>query len=92
LSPFGLLRARSRAALSTCEVGQHQLGVDGRDVAERVDRAVDVHHVGHLEAAHHLQDRVDLADVAEELVAEALALVLAPFTRPAMSTIRTMAG
>ena len=36
--------------------------------------AVDVHDVLVVEAAHHVDDRVGLADVAEELVAEALAL------------------
>ena len=44
-----------------------------------------------LEAAHDLHDRVDLADVGEELVAEPFALV-APLTRPAMSTNSIAAG
>ena len=47
------------------------------DVADRIDRARDVVHVRVLEAADHLHDRVDLADVREELVAEALALARA---------------
>ena len=37
------------------------------------DRAVDVDDVGIVEAAHHVDDGGGLADVAEELVAEALA-------------------
>ena len=37
-------------------------------------RAFDVGDVGALEAAQHVDDGVDLADVGEELVAEALAL------------------
>ena len=41
---------------------------------DRVDLAGDVDDVVVLEAAHHVGDRVDLADVGEELVAEALAL------------------
>ena len=36
--------------------------------------AGDVDHVLAVEAAHHVDDRVGLADVGEELVAEALAL------------------
>ena len=40
-------------------------------------RARDMVHVGVLEAAHHLHDGVDLADVGEELVAESLALARA---------------
>jgi hypothetical protein len=51
----------------------------------------DVVDVGVLEAAHHLHDRVDLADVGEELVAEPSPW-LAPFTRPAMSTNSIAAG
>ena len=42
--------------------------------ASGIDAAGDVHDVVVLEAAHHVRDRVDLADVREELVAEALAL------------------
>ncbi len=38
------------------------------------DPALDVDHVVVVEAAHHVRDRVGLADVREELVAEALAL------------------
>ena len=41
---------------------------------DRIDLAGDVHDVGVLEAAHDMRDRVGLADVREELVAEALAL------------------
>src|SRR5260221_12903144 len=43
-------------------------------VADRVDRALDMHDVVVVEAAQDLRDRIDLADVAEELVAEPLAL------------------
>ena len=39
-----------------------------------VDPAVDVHHVGVVEHAHDLADRVRLADVGEELVAQPRAL------------------
>ena len=74
LSP---LRAR-RSALSSelsdgFQVGQHQLGVDRVDVADRVDGALDVDDVGVLEAADDVQDRVHLADVREELVAQPFA-------------------
>ena len=44
------------------------------DVGDRVDPALDVDDVVVLEAAHHVGDGVDLADVGQELVAEALAL------------------
>ena len=55
-------------------VGQHQLGLDGADVPDRVHRALDVHDVRVLEAANHVEDGVHLADVAQELVAQAFAL------------------
>ena len=45
-----------------------------------------------LEAAQDMDDRVDLADVAEELVAEALRPCDAPFTSPAMSTKASWVG
>ena len=60
--------------LHAFEVGQHQLGLDGFGVADRIDRAFDVRDVGVLEAAQNVNDRVHLADVGEELVAQAFAL------------------
>ena len=78
---LGLLAAGLRRGLRLLEpllggldVGQGQLQLDDVDVAHRVDRARDVDHVRVVEAAHHHQDRVGLADVRQELVAEALAL------------------
>ena len=59
------------------EVGEPQLDVDDLAVAGRVDRTHHVLDVGILEAADHVHDRVHLADVGEELVAEALALARA---------------
>ena len=41
---------------------------------DRVDAALDVGDVALLEAAEHVHDRVDLADIGEELVAQPLAL------------------
>ncbi len=60
--------------LDRLHVGQRELGVDHLDVGDRVDLVVHVDHVAVLEAAHHVGDRVGLADVGEELVPEALAL------------------
>ena len=56
------------------EVGERQLGVDRLDVGDGIHLAGDMHDVVVLEAAHHVRDRIGLADVGEELVAEALAL------------------
>ena len=67
------LLQRDDAPLQAVEVGEHQLGLDRLDVGDRIDRVADMRHVRIVEAAHHMRDRVDLADVAEELVAEPLA-------------------
>ena len=68
---------RSMAALGLLEVGVDQLGLDRLDVARRVDAALGVDDVGVVVRADDVQDRVGLADVGQELVAEALALVRA---------------
>ncbi|MFL6117549.1 MAG: GTPase, partial [Catenulispora sp.] len=65
------------AALGLLEVGVDELGLDRLDVAQRIDRALGVDHVGVVMRAHHVDDRVGLADVGEELVPQALALARA---------------
>ncbi len=60
-------------ALDRLEVGEHQLGLHRLGVGHRVDAALDMGDVVVLEAAQHVGDGVDLADVGEELVAEPLA-------------------
>ena len=57
---------------------QAELGLDRGDVAHRIDLAFDVNDVVVVEAAHHVGDRVDLANVRKKLVAEPL-----PFRRAA---------
>ena len=69
-----LLDERGDALLEAFEVGEHQLGLDRLGVGDRIDPALDMGDVAVLEAAQHVDDRVDLADVAEELVAEAFAV------------------
>ena len=59
---------------SEFEIGQHQLGLDGLDVADRVDFAVDMGDVAIDETAHDMGDGVAFADIGQELVAEALTL------------------
>ena len=68
-----LLQPRDRL-LDGLQVGEDQLGLDGRDVGGGVDLAVDVGDVLVAEHPGHLADRRGLADVGEELVAQALAL------------------
>ncbi len=59
--------------LDHLHVGHDQLEVDDVDVARRVAAALDVDDVRVVEAAHHVDDGVRLADVREELVPQALA-------------------
>ena len=55
------------------QIGQHQLGVDHFDVADRIDRSADVMNIAVFETADDLHDCVHFADVTEELIAEAFA-------------------
>ncbi len=74
---LGLLLETRHRALDGAQVGEHELGADRLDVALRVHAALDVDDVLVGEVAHDLADRVGLADVGEELVAETLALARA---------------
>ena len=78
---FGILVARARGPLRLVEsrlhllkVGDHQLGVDGLDVADRVDVAVDVGDVVVFETTHHVYHGINLPNVRQELVPQPLAL------------------
>src|SRR5437763_7416496 len=61
------------AFLQRRQIGQHKLGVDNFDVFNRIDRSTDMMNVAILEAANHLHNRIDFANVTEELIAEAFA-------------------
>src|SRR5437667_3371041 len=78
---LGVLVARARGlarllepSLHHGEVRQRELARDDVMVAHRVHGPHHVHHVRVLEAADHVDDGVHLADMGEELVAQALAL------------------
>ena len=72
-APLPLVRFLD-ALLHRVEIGQDQLGDDDLDVADRVNGAHRVGGVVVLKAADDVHDGVDLADVGQKLVAEALAL------------------
>ena len=74
LVALGLFFKARQRLFQRGKVGQDQLGLDSFHVALRVHLAGDVHHVRIAEEAHDLADGVRLADVREELVAQALAL------------------
>jgi hypothetical protein len=61
------------AALRLLKVGQQQLGLDRLDVASRVDVALGVRHALVAVGPDHMDDRIRLADVGQELVAEPFA-------------------
>ena len=74
LAVAGFLLQPRECLFEGLQVGQNQLGVDYLDVRSRVDLAVDVHHVVVGKHPDHLADGVTLADVGQELVAQAGAL------------------
>jgi hypothetical protein len=55
------------------EIGEHKLRVDHFDIANRVDRTADVVNVAVFKTSNDLHDRVNFADMTEELIAESLA-------------------
>ena len=60
--------------LDGLQIGQDQLGVDRLHVGAGIDLAVDVDDVGVIEHADNLGDGLGLADVGQELVAQAFTL------------------
>ena len=77
LVALGFLFQTRDGLVERADVGQDELGLDGFHVGGGVDLAVHMDHVGVAEEAHDLADGVGLADVREELVAQALALARA---------------
>jgi hypothetical protein len=71
---LGALLQSGDALFQAFQVGQHQFHLDDLEIAERVDAALDVDDVAVLEAAGHEGHGVAVADVGQELVAQALAL------------------
>jgi hypothetical protein len=69
----GLLALAVERTFDGGQIGQRQFGQDRFDVRERVDAARDMDDIVVLEAAHDVDDGVGLADVGQELVAQAFA-------------------
>ena len=59
------------------EIREHEFRQNYIEVVHRIDPAVDMDDVAILEEPHHVRDRVDVADVAEKLIAEPLSLARA---------------
>ena len=73
VAAFGFLGQPVDPPFQTVEIGEHQFRFHRFDIGDRIDAALDMGHVGILETAHHMDDGVDLADIAQKLVAEPLA-------------------
>jgi hypothetical protein len=63
---YGFVRRR--------QIGERELGIDDLEIRQRIDATGHMDDVIILEATHHVGDRVDFADMGEELIAQALAL------------------
>ena len=74
LASLGLTLQSRDGLLHRLEVRQYELGIDDLDVAARIDAPHHVDHVFVVETAHHVGDRLNLADVREELVPQPLAV------------------
>ena len=74
LAGLGLLVDLVQATLDGVEVRQSQLGLDDIPIARRIDVAKHVRDVLVIEAAQHVGDRIDLANIAQKLVAQSLTL------------------
>ncbi|MNT20301.1 hypothetical protein D3C72_1556070 [compost metagenome] len=74
VAALGALLDLNATALQALEVGQHQLGFDDLEVRNGVDAVLDVGDVVIDEAARDKGHGVAVADVGQELVAQALAL------------------
>ena len=65
---LGFFLARLPAFFQGGDVGEDQLRIDDFNVAHRVHTAQFVNDVVIFKTAHHLHDRIGLADIGEELV------------------------
>ena len=74
LVALGGLLCLVNAALHHFNVGHHQLQIDDVDVPKGIGTALHMGDVAVLKAPHHMDDGVGGADVAQELVAQTLAL------------------
>ena len=62
------------SAIESFHVGDHQFGVDGVDIGNRVNGVADMGNVAILKTTNHMGDGVHLTDVAEKLVAQSFSL------------------
>ena len=68
------LFAAVNAALHQVDIGKHQLQIDGLDIPCGADLTADMDNLTVIEAAHHMDNGVNLTDMRKKLVAQPLAL------------------
>ena len=61
-----------KCILESLQVRQHELGLNRVNVGNWIDLATDMDHVVIFEASNNLQDRVDLANMTQELIPQSL--------------------
>src|SRR5580658_4084192 len=66
------------AFLNAVQIGQNQLGIYDFNIADRIDRVHNVLDVDVFETAQHLDNGVDLTDMAEKLISQTFTLACAP--------------
>ncbi len=74
VAAFNLARNLFQPLPDRLQVGQHQFGGHNLDIPHRVNVPDDVNDIRILETAHHLDERIHLPDVAEELIAKPLSV------------------
>ena len=77
LIALGLFLQLRQGALNGAQVSEDKLRLDNVHVLVRIDAALNMNDVGVLEVANNLADSIGVADVCQELVAQALALICA---------------
>ena len=77
LIALGLFLQLRQGALNGAQVSEDELRLDDVNVLVRIDAALNVNDVGIFKVTNNLADSVSVADVCQELIAQALALVCA---------------
>ena len=77
LIALGLFLQLRQGALNGAQVSKDELRLDDVNVLVRIDATLNVNDVGIFEVTNNLADSIGVADVCQELIAQALALVCA---------------
>ena len=70
VAALGFFAERVCTSLKALEISDHQFGFDRFRIGNRINAPFDVRHVFVFEAPQDMDDRVDLANMTEELIAQ----------------------